>query len=76
MAFHSLRARLLVIQSALVVGLTAVTLAYVSMRANRAVSERFTDDLTRSRDAIAAGRAGSVCSGSIWWRSWSPPSPS
>ena len=52
MAFHSLRARLLVIQSALVVGLTAVTLAYVSVRANRAVSERFTDDLTRSRDAI------------------------
>ena len=53
MAFHSLRARLLVIQSALVVGLTAVTLAYVSARANRAVGERFTDDLTRSRDAIA-----------------------
>jgi class 3 adenylate cyclase len=54
MAFHSLRARLLVIQSALVVGLTVVTLAYVSMRANRAVAERFTEDLTRSRDAIAS----------------------
>jgi class 3 adenylate cyclase len=54
MAFHSLRARLLFIQSALVVGLTVVTLAYVSMRASRAVGERFTDDLSRSRDAIAA----------------------
>ena len=53
MAFHSLRARLLVIQSALVVGLTVVMLAYVSVRANRAVAERFADDLARSRDAIA-----------------------
>ena len=53
MAFHSLRARLLVVQSALVVGLTVVTLAYVSSRANRAVGERFSDDLSRSRDAIA-----------------------
>jgi class 3 adenylate cyclase len=55
MAFHSLRARLLVIQSALVVGLTAVTLAYVSVRANRAVGDRLADDLARSRDAIASG---------------------
>ena len=54
MALHSLRARLLVVQSALVVGLTIVTLAYVSYRANRAVGARFTDDLSRSRDAIAA----------------------
>jgi class 3 adenylate cyclase len=54
MAFHSLRARLLVVQSALVVGLTIVTLAYVSYRANGAVGERFTGDLTRSRDAIAS----------------------
>jgi class 3 adenylate cyclase len=54
MAFHSLRARLLVVQSTLVVGLTVVTLAYVSVRANRAVEERFTEDLSRSRDAIAA----------------------
>ena len=54
MAFQSLRARLLLIQSALVVGLTVVTLAYVSVRASRAVAERFTEDLTRSRDAIAS----------------------
>jgi len=53
MAFHSLRARLLVVQSALVVGLTIVTLAYVSYRANRVVGERFTDDLARSRDIIS-----------------------
>ena len=51
MAFHSLRARLLVIQSALVVGLTVVTLAFVSARANRAIEERFSGDLARSREA-------------------------
>ena len=54
MALHSLRARLLVIQSALVVGLTVVTLAYVSVRANRAVGERFAGDLARSRSSIIA----------------------
>ena len=54
MAFHSLRARLLVIQSALVVGLTVVTLAFVSVRANRAIEDRFSGDLARSRDSIAA----------------------
>ena len=54
MAFHSLRARLLVIQSALVVGLTVVTLAFVSARANRAIEDRFSGDLARSRDSIAA----------------------
>jgi class 3 adenylate cyclase len=52
MPFHSLRARLLVIQSALVVGLTVLTLAYVSVLANRAVGERFAGDLARSRGAI------------------------
>jgi class 3 adenylate cyclase len=54
MAFHSLRGRLLLIQSVLIVGLTAVTLEYVNIRASRAVGERFTEDLTRSRDAIAS----------------------
>jgi len=58
MALHSLRARLLIVQSALVVGLTIVTLAYVSYRANRAVGERFTDDLARSREAISTAFQG------------------
>jgi class 3 adenylate cyclase len=54
MALHSLRARLLVIQSALVVGLTIVTLAYVSVRANRVIADRLTVDLARSRESIGA----------------------
>jgi len=54
MAFHSLRARLLVVQSGLVVGLTVATLAYVSTRANRFVSDRISVDLSRSRDTIRA----------------------
>ena len=57
MAFHTLRARLLVVQSGLVVGLTAATLAYVSTRANRFVSERISVDLSRSRDTIRATEA-------------------
>ncbi|HEX2453935.1 MAG TPA: adenylate/guanylate cyclase domain-containing protein [Vicinamibacterales bacterium] len=57
MAFHSLRARLLVVQSGLVVGLTVATLAYVSARANRFVSDRISVDLTRSRDTIRAAEA-------------------
>jgi class 3 adenylate cyclase len=54
MALHSLRARLIAIQSALIVGLTGLTLAYVSVRANRIVGDRLSDDLGRSRAAIAA----------------------
>jgi class 3 adenylate cyclase len=57
MAFHTLRARLLVVQSGLVVGLTAATLAYVSTRANRFVSEHISVDLSRSRDTIRATEA-------------------
>jgi class 3 adenylate cyclase len=54
MAFPSLRARLLLIMSALLVGMTAATLAYVSVMANRAVSDRIAADLARSRDALGA----------------------
>ena len=53
MRFRSLRSRLLVVQSALVVGLTAATLAYVSVQANRAVRARIGADLDRSRRTIA-----------------------
>ncbi len=52
MAFRSLRARLLVVQSALVVGLTAATLAYVSARANAIVGDRIAADLSRSAQTI------------------------
>jgi class 3 adenylate cyclase len=51
--FRSLRSRLLVVQSALVVGLTAATLAYVSVQANRAVGSRIGADLDKSRRTIA-----------------------
>jgi class 3 adenylate cyclase len=57
MAFRSLRSRLLFVQSALVVGLTAATLAYVSVLANRAVGKRIADDLARSRRTIEAVEA-------------------
>jgi class 3 adenylate cyclase len=57
MAFHSLRARLLVVQSGLVVGLTVATLAYVSTRANQFVNDRISVDLTKSRDTIRAAEA-------------------
>ena len=57
MAFRSLRSRLLFVQSALVVGLAAATLAYVSVLANRAVGKRIADDLARSRRTIEAVEA-------------------
>lgn len=57
MAFRSLRGRLLVVQSALVVGMTALTLAVVSVLANRAVGDRISEDLARSRVTIVAAEA-------------------
>ena len=57
MAFRSVRARLLVLYSALVVGTMAATLAYVSVLADRAVDRRIGEDLARSRTTIAAAQA-------------------
>jgi class 3 adenylate cyclase len=54
MPFRSLRTRLLILGSALVVGLTAATLTYVSTLANTAVSERITADLQQSRGFVLA----------------------
>ena len=57
MTFRSLRARLLVVQGALVAGLVVATLAYVSVLADRAVGERIAADLLKSRETIAAAQA-------------------
>jgi class 3 adenylate cyclase len=57
MAVRSLRARLLLIMSGLLVATTAATLAYVSVMADRAVGDRIAADLARSRHAIAAAQA-------------------
>lgn len=54
MPFRSLRTRLLILGSALVVGLTAATLAYVSTLANAAVSGRIAADLQQSRGLVLA----------------------
>jgi class 3 adenylate cyclase len=50
----SLRARILLISSALLVLLTAATLAYVGTQANGYVNQRLVDDLHRSHDLIAS----------------------
>lgn len=52
MPFYSLRTRLLILGSLLVVGLTAATLLYVSALANSAVSGRIAADLQQSRGPI------------------------
>lgn len=57
MSFRTLRARLLGVQSVLVVGLTLATLVVVSVLADRAVRQRVAADLVRSRDAIVAADA-------------------
>jgi class 3 adenylate cyclase len=54
MLFRSLRTRLLILGSALVVSLTVATLAYVSVMANAAVSERMAADLRQSRELVLA----------------------
>ena len=54
MPLRSLRARILAISSALIVGLSAATLAYVGTLASRAVGDRIAADLLRSRDLVAA----------------------
>lgn len=54
MAIRSLRARLLLLMSALLVAMTAATLAYVSVMANRAVADRIAADLAGSRVTLAA----------------------
>ena len=57
MRFRSLRARLLTTSSALIVGVTLATLAYVSFLANRTVDARLAEDLERSRNGVAAAEA-------------------
>ncbi len=54
MRFRSLRARLLDVQSVLVVGLTVATLTVVGVIANRAVGDRISADLERSRNTVVA----------------------
>ena len=54
MPFRSLRSRLVVAIGGLVIALTAATLTYVSRLAGRAVDERVSADLVRSRDTLAA----------------------
>ncbi len=58
MPFRSLRVRLLILGSMLVVGLTAATLAYVSWFANAAVSGRIAADLQQSRGLVLADIRG------------------
>lgn len=58
MPFRSLRTRLLILGSMLVVGLTVATLAYVSALANAAVSERLAADLQQSRGLVLADVGG------------------
>jgi class 3 adenylate cyclase len=50
----SLRARILLISSALLTLLTAATLAFVGTQANGYVNQRLVDDLRRSQDLIAS----------------------
>jgi class 3 adenylate cyclase/uncharacterized protein YdbL (DUF1318 family) len=50
----SLRARILLISSALLTLLTAATLAYVGTQASGYVNQRLVDDLRRSQDLIAS----------------------
>ncbi len=57
MAVRSLRTRLLLIQSALIVAMTAATVAFISVRADRAVSDRIAADLATSRKTIAAAES-------------------
>jgi hypothetical protein len=57
-AFRKLRTRLLVVQSLIVVVLTAATLAYVSLQANQRVNARIAQDLARSRQTIGRAQAG------------------
>lgn len=57
MAVRSLRTRLLLLMSALLVAMTVATLAYVSLRANRAVSDRIAADLADSGQTVAAVEA-------------------
>ena len=57
MRFRSLRSRLLVGSSALIVGVTLATVAYVSLLADRTVSARVAADLERSRRGVAAAEA-------------------
>jgi class 3 adenylate cyclase len=49
----SLRTRILLISSALLIALTAATLAYVSVQANGYVNQRLVDELRRSQELIA-----------------------
>lgn len=53
----SLRARILLSSSALLVALTAATLAYVSVQANRFVSQRLDEDLRRAQELIRGAEA-------------------
>lgn len=53
----SLRARILLSSSALLIALTAVTLAYVSRQANSFVSQRLDEDLRRGQELIRAAEA-------------------
>ncbi|MGE0462091.1 MAG: adenylate/guanylate cyclase domain-containing protein [Vicinamibacterales bacterium] len=57
MRFRTLRSRLLITSAALIVGLTLVTLAYVSRLADRTVDARIAEELERSRRAVAAAEA-------------------
>ena len=57
MRFRSLRSRLLATSSALIVGVTLATVAYVSLLADRTVSARVAADLERSRRGVAAAEA-------------------
>jgi len=53
----SLRTRILLITSALLIALTAATLAYVSVQADQFVNQRLVDDLRRGQELIAAAQA-------------------
>jgi class 3 adenylate cyclase len=55
--FSSLQSRLLVAFGALIVALTAATLAYVSVLASGAVNDRITADLEAGRDALVSASA-------------------
>jgi hypothetical protein len=54
---RSLRTRLLLASSAILAGLIAVTLLYVSWQANRFVGERLAADLRRTEELAAAQEA-------------------
>jgi class 3 adenylate cyclase len=53
----SLRARILIVASALIVALTAATLAYVSVLADRVVTGRLQADLERGRQLVVEAEA-------------------